>query len=78
MKALSRFQGQLRRILFPISREAVIRLLRFSLPAHPECGGTAKGCATCRCFRHQWRNCLAGAVSTVGCMRPDEGSDLTD
>ena len=77
MKALSRFQGQPRRILFPISREAVIRLLRFSLPVHPECGGTTSGCPTCRRFLHQWRNCLAGAVSTVGCMRPDEGSDLT-
>ena len=76
MKALSRFQGQPRRILFPISREAVVRLLRFPLPEHPECGGVTNGCAICRRFLHGWRNCLAGATATVGCMRPDEGAQL--
>ena len=76
MKALSRFQGQPRRILFPISREAVVRLLRFPFPKHDECGGVGRGCSLCRQFLHQWRNCLAGAVSTVGCMRPDEGAQL--
>ena len=76
MKALSRFQGQPRRILFPISREAVIRLLRFPVPTHPECGGPSLGCPLCLRFLHQWRNCLAGATSTVACMRPDEGAEL--
>ena len=76
MKALSRFQGTPRRIVFPISREAVVRLLRFALPKHAECGGVKKGCPLCIRFLHQWRNCLAGAFSTVGCMRPDEGSQL--
>jgi len=76
MKALVRFQGQPRRIVFPISREAVVRLLRFPLPKHAECGGTPAGCAICSRFLHQWRNCLAGVVSTVGCMRPEEGAEL--
>jgi len=54
----------------------VVRLLRFPFPKHDECGGAYRGCPLCRRFLHQWRNCLAGAVSTVGCMRPDEGSQL--
>ena len=77
MKALARFQGTPRKILFPISREAVVRMLRLTLPTHADCSGPGGGCPLCTRFLFMWRDCLAAVIATVGCMRPDEGSSLS-
>jgi hypothetical protein len=77
MKALARFQGTPRKLLFPISRDAVVRMLRLPLPIHPACPGPSGGCTLCAQFMARWRDCLAAVISTIGCMRPDELSSLT-
>ena len=77
MKSLARFQGVPRKLLFPISREAVVRMLRLTMPTHPDCSGPAGGCPLCWAFLGMWRDCLAAIIATIGCMRPDEGSALS-
>ena len=77
MKALARFQGVPRKLLFPISRDAVVRMLRLAMPIHPACAGPAGGCTLCAHFMAMWRDCLAAIISTIGCMRPDEVASLT-
>jgi len=77
MKSLARFQGVPRKLLFPISRDAVVRMLRVTMPMHPDCTGPAGGCSLCCHFMAVWRDCLAAIIATIGCMRPDEVSSLT-
>ena len=76
LHCFSRFQGRQRRPLYPIHREIVVRLLRFSLPQHSGCRGARHGCRTCTAFLHDWRDCLLTATMTMGCCRVEDGADL--
>ena len=73
---LSRFQGKPRRLIFPIYAGAVKRLLAYRVPDHPACGGVEGLCAVCLAFLHGWRNCLAGATTTLICSRGAEAAAL--
>ena len=76
LHCFSRFQGRQRRPLYPIHREIVVRLLRFSMPEHGGCRGARHGCSVCVVFLHDWRDCLLTAIMTMGCCRVEDGADL--
>ena len=73
---LSRFQGKPRQLIFSIYAGAVKRLLAYRVPDHPACGGVEGLCAVCLAFLHGWRNCLAGATTTLICSRGAEAAAL--
>jgi len=75
MHCFSRFQGRQRRPLYPIHRDIVVRLLRFSCPEHGPCAGFKGRCATCVEFMHNWRDCLGTSLITIGCSRVEDGAD---
>ncbi len=75
--SLARFQGEPRRLVFPIHAEAIRRLLLLPIPEHePGCGGVRAKCRICLKFLHRWRACLAGATGTITCARSAETRDL--
>ena len=72
LHCFSLFRGRQRRPLYPIHREIVARLLRFSMPQHGGC----HGCRVCVEFLHDWRDCLLMATMTIGCCRVEDVADL--
>ena len=75
MHCFSRFQGRQRRPLYPIHRDIVVRLLRFSCSPHGACAGFKGRCVICVEFMHKWRDCLGTCLITIGCCRVEDGSD---
>jgi hypothetical protein len=67
--SLARFQGTLRRMIFPLHARAVRRLLLLLIPDHAACNGASGRCRFCRVFLHMRRDCLLGAVATLTCSR---------